>query len=75
MGDVPQPLMFSGAAFVDGSSMGWAGPWSTCGWAAVVRDDEEAATTFILYGPMPAELPCHKTIQRAELNAFQQALE
>ena len=60
-----------GHVATDGSSLGSAGKWGACGWAAVQLDfGGEMVPLRGMYGSVEAEFEVQRTIKRAELMAF-----
>ena len=56
---------------MDGSLLGAAGKWGTCGWSVVQLDhDEELGPMHDMYGTLEAGLEVHRTVKRAEMTAF-----
>ena len=62
---------FKGHVATDGSLLGSAGKWGTCGWAVVQLDyDEEMGPLHGVYGSLEAEYEVQRTIKTAEDSFF-----
>ena len=62
---------FKGHVATDGSLLGTAGKWRTCGWSVVqTYYDEELGPLRGMFGSMEAEFEVLRTIKRAELTTF-----